>query len=155
MLQFHRRQAKEVSLGHVDADFQNMCLYFPGRDIFGDSADIVGFCDGDAGLHGHAHFRVGVELLDERAIDLYEIGGEIPKYAPVGIAGAEIVYGKLAAKSLQLLAKFQERLLFDVFRFGYLDSKTFGAIGITLHFLKEEVHLEFRVSNIVPPYIFG
>ena len=46
---------------------------------------------------------LGVEPADQAAVDLDEIGGELPQQCQVGVAGAEVVDGDADAEAMKFV----------------------------------------------------
>jgi hypothetical protein len=65
----------------------------------GDNAEVPG--EIDERPHEHLVFRVGAEILDERAVDLDHVDAELAQRPERGVAGAEIVERHAAAELLQ------------------------------------------------------
>ena len=79
------------------------------------------------GAHDGGDFGIGSDLVDKGLVNFQDINGKLPKIAEAGIAGAEVIHGKVYPHSFELL-KYGSR------GFGILHKYAFG-------------ELEFQISR--------
>ncbi len=69
---------------------------FSRFDTFGNHEVLEALAHVNYGAHDGGNFGIGSDLVDKGLVDFQHVYRKLPKIAETGIAGAEVIYGKLS-----------------------------------------------------------